>query len=85
MEPKLYDVSQETSNVIHRLFDGDIQNRLSGLSDSLKDLADQKITLDERMAKLEQRYAMQYASMETAVAGLKDTGDYLTEMLKSKD
>ena len=26
---------------------------------------------------------MQYASMETAVAGLKDTGDYLTEMLKS--
>tara|TARA_B100001115_G_scaffold74619_1_gene55024 strand:+ start:306 stop:3863 length:3558 start_codon:yes stop_codon:yes gene_type:complete len=25
MEPKLYDVSQETSNVIHRLFDGDIQ------------------------------------------------------------
>tara|TARA_A100001234_G_scaffold49540_1_gene41547 strand:- start:852 stop:2483 length:1632 start_codon:yes stop_codon:yes gene_type:complete len=66
-------------------FDGDIQNRLSGLSDSLKDLADQKISLDERMAKLEQRYAMQYASMETAVAGLKDTGDYLTEMLKSKD
>ena len=65
-------------------FDGDIQNRLSGLSDSLKDLADQKISLDERMAKLEQRYAMQYAS-ETAVAGLKDTGDYLTEMLKVKD
>ena len=55
------------------------------MSDSLKDLADQKISLDERMAKLEQRYAMQYASMETAVAGLKDTGDYLTEMLKSKD
>ena len=26
-------------------FDGDIQNRLSGLSDSLKDLADQKISL----------------------------------------
>ncbi len=66
-------------------FDGDIQNRLSGLSDSLKDLAEQRATLDERMAKLEQRYAMQYASMETAVAGLKDTGDYLTEMLKSKD
>ncbi|MBF96557.1 MAG: hypothetical protein CFH34_01439 [Alphaproteobacteria bacterium MarineAlpha9_Bin4] len=66
-------------------FDGDIQNRLSGLSDNLKDLADQKVTLDERMEKLQQRYAMQYASMETAVAGLKDTGDYLTEMLKSKD
>ena len=46
---------------------------------------EQKVLLDERMAKLEQRYAMQYASMETAVAGLKDTGEYLTEMLKSKD
>ena len=33
-------------------FDGDIQNRLSGLSDSLKDLAEQKITLDERMDKV---------------------------------
>jgi len=66
-------------------FDGDIQNRLSSLSDNLRDLADQKVVLDERMAKLEQRFAMQYASMETAVAGLKDTGDYLTQMLKSKD
>ncbi len=66
-------------------FDGDIQNRLSGLSDSLKEFAEQKVTLEERMDKLQQRYAMQYASMETAVAGLKDTGDYLTEMLKTKD
>ena len=66
-------------------FDGDIQNRLSGLSDSLKEFAEQKLSLDQRMEKLQQRYAMQYASMETAVAGLKDTGDYLTEMLKSKD
>jgi len=66
-------------------FDGDIQNRLTGLSDNLKELADQKISLEDRMDKLQQRYAMQYASMETAVAGLKDTGDYLTEMLKSKD
>ena len=64
-------------------FDGDIQNRLKNLSASLKDFEEQKVVLDERMVKLEQRYAMQYASMETAVAGLKDTGDYLTEMLKS--
>ena len=66
-------------------FNGDIQNRLNSLSSSLKKLEEQKVVLDERMAKLEQRYALQYASMETAVAGLKDTGDYLTEMLKTKD
>ena len=76
-------VDEELTNIL--AFDGDIQNRLQTLSSSLKDLADQKTLLDERMAKLQQRYAMQYASMETAVAGLKDTGDYLTEMLKSKD
>ncbi len=66
-------------------FDGDIQNRLSNLSDNLKDLEEQKVTLEDRMDRLQQRYAMQYASMETAVAGLKDTGNYLSEMLKSKD
>ena len=66
-------------------FNGDIQNRLTNLSDNLKSLDDQRVSLEERMDKLQQRYAMQYASMETAVAGLKDTGDYLTEMLKSKD
>ncbi len=76
-------VDEELTNIL--AFDGDIQNRLSNLSASLKDYADQKTLLDERMDKLQARYAMQYASMETAVAGLKDTGDYLTEMLKSKD
>ncbi len=76
-------VEEELTNIL--AFDGDIQNRLSTLSASLKDFADQKLLLEERMEKLQQRYALQYANMETAVAGLKDTGDYLTEMLKSKD
>ena len=74
-------VDESLTNIL--AFDGDIQNRLKNLSASLKDFEEQKVVLDERMVKLEQRYAMQYASMETAVAGLKDTGDYLTEMLKS--
>ena len=74
-------VDESLTNIL--AFNGDIQNRLKNLSASLKDFEEQKVVLDERMAKLEQRYAMQYAAMETAVAGLKDTGDYLTEMLKS--
>jgi len=74
-------VDESLTNIL--AFDGDIQNRLKNLSASLKDFEEQKVVLDERMVKLEQRYAMQYASMETAVAGLKDTGDYLTQMLKS--
>ena len=74
-------VDESLTNILS--FNGDIQNRLKNLSASLKDFEEQKVVLDERMVKLEQRYAMQYAAMETAVAGLKDTGDYLTEMLKS--
>ena len=75
-------VEESLTNIL--AYDGDIQNRLKTLSSSLKDLAEQKTILDQRMEKLTQRYAMQYASMETSVAGLKDTGDYLTEMLKSE-
>ena len=75
-------VEESLTNIL--AYDGDIQNRLKTLSSSLKDLAEQKTVLDQRMEKLTQRYAMQYASMETSVAGLKDTGDYLTEMLKSE-
>ena len=76
------DVADGDTLLLHKVL---IQAVISSLSDNLRDLADQKVVLDERMAKLEQRFAMQYASMETAVAGLKDTGDYLTQMLKSKD
>ena len=44
-----------------------------------------KLKLDQRIAKLTDRYAMQYSSMEGIVAGLKDTGDMITKMLEKND
>ena len=63
-------------------FNGDINNRISNLTDKLSDFKDQKTTLDERMAKLTDRYALQFSSMEQSIAGLKETGNYLDQMLQ---
>ena len=63
-------------------FNGDINNRISNLTDKLTDFKDQKTTLDERMAMLTDRYALQFSSMEQSIAGLKETGNYLDQMLK---
>ena len=63
-------------------FNGDINNRISNLTDKLSDFKDQKTTLDERMAMLTDRYALQFASMEQSIAGLKETGNYLDQMLQ---
>ena len=63
-------------------FNGDINNRISNLTDKLSDFKDQKTTLDERMAMLTDRYALQFSSMEQSIAGLKETGNYLDQMLQ---
>ena len=63
-------------------FNGDINNRISNLTDKLSDFKDQKTNLDKRMATLTDRYALQFSSMEQSIAGLKETGNYLDEMLK---
>ena len=34
------------------------------------------------MDKLTERYTIQFASMEQSIAGLKETGNYLDQMLK---
>ena len=63
-------------------FNGDINNRISNLTDKLSDFKDQKTNLDKRMATLTDRYALQFSSMEQSIAGLKETGNYLDQMLQ---
>ena len=63
-------------------FNGDINNRISNLTDKLSDFKDKKTNLDKRMATLTDRYALQFSSMEQSIAGLKETGNYLDQMLK---
>ena len=65
-------------------YNGDINNRISNLNEKLGDFKDQKTLLDERMARLTDRYTLQFASMEQSIAGLKETGNYLDQMLKQE-
>ena len=40
---------------------------------------------EDRIEKLTQRYQKQYANMESAVAGLNETGNMLTALLGNND
>ena len=63
-------------------YNGDINNRINNLNDKLIEFKDAKILLDDRMARLTDRYSLQFSSMEQSIAGLKETGNYLDQMLK---
>ena len=64
-------------------FNGDINTRINNLGDRLDNIADEKAHLEERMNALTDRYTFQFASMEQAIAGLQETGNYLDQMLKT--
>ena len=66
-------------------YNGDIETRLTNLRDDLSGISDRQSKLDARIAKLTDRYAMQYSAMEGIVAGLKDTGDMISKMLEKQD
>ena len=51
----------------------------------IKDLAEKRLRLEDRIEKLTQRYQKQYANMESAVAGLNETGNMLTALLGNND
>jgi len=64
-------------------FNGDIANRVSSLNTRLESIELEKTNLEERMSALTDRYTYQFAAMEQSIAGLKETGNYLDQMLKS--
>ncbi len=74
------EIDKSLSNFLS--YNGDINNRISNLNEKLGDFKDQKTLLDERMARLTDRYTLQFTSMEQSIAGLKETGNYLDQMLK---
>ena len=65
-------------------YNGDINNRINNLTDKLSEFNDAKTLLDDRMARLTDRYSLQFSSMEQSIAGLKETGNYLDQMLKQE-
>ena len=66
-------------------FNGDIRNRVNNLNESLNEITDRRDKYDTLVAKLTERYTRQFANMEGAVAGLKETGDMISKMLEKPD
>ena len=64
-------------------FNSSIDTQVQSNRDRLRELADKRIRLEERIEKLTQRYAIQYSNMESAVAGLNETGNMLNAMLET--
>ena len=56
---------------------------MTGLEDTLKTVAEKRLTLEQRVASLTQRYARQYSAMESTVAQFQETGNMLTQMLET--
>lgn len=69
--------------VLDRLLDGDgrIPAREETLKSQLERLRDRQEALDLRMEAVRRRYELQFAAMDTLVAQLKQTSDYLTRQL----
>jgi flagellar hook-associated protein 2 len=61
----------------------DIDDRISQYSEDVSDYTLQLATLDEQMERTRERYLLQFAEMESAVASFKRTGEALTNMMEA--
>ena len=66
-------------------FNSILDTKIDGLNDTLSDVADKRIALQDRMDKLTLRYQRQYSAMESSIASFQETGNMLTAMLEQKD
>ncbi|MEE2695427.1 MAG: flagellar filament capping protein FliD [Pseudomonadota bacterium] len=63
-------------------WNGLIESKLEGQNQRLREIGNKREALDDRIAKLYQRYHVQYSSMESTIAGLKETGSLLENAFK---
>lgn len=62
---------------------GPINARTDGINKSVADIKDQVTTLNNRLAVLQKRYLAQFNAMDTLVAQMRSTSDFLTQQLAS--
>lgn len=63
--------------------DGIVAARSEGVEARLEDIGDQREALDRRIANLEERLRAEFSALDTLVAGLQDTGDFLSRQLSN--
>ncbi len=61
--------------------DGLLDAKSSGLQISSDAIADQKLKIEDRLVSVERRLRAQFTAMDTLVASLSATGNYLTQQL----
>lgn len=62
---------------------GSLANRTDGISTSIKDIASQREVLNKRLADVEARYRKQFNALDSLVASMQQTSNYLTQQLAS--
>ncbi|MGO4477274.1 flagellar filament capping protein FliD [Massilia sp. 2TAF26] len=62
---------------------GVIQTRTDGINDTLKRMSDQESTIQDRLTQTEARYRKQFNALDTAMANMKSTSNYLATQLAS--
>lgn len=63
--------------------DGALDSRTDGIQDRIEDIADRREALDYRMELLEARYRAQFNALDSLLAQLQTTSDFLTQQLAS--
>ncbi len=63
--------------------DGVIDTRTSGLEANIEEFEDQRLALNERLASLETRLLRQFNALDSLLANLSSTSNFLTQQLNS--
>jgi flagellar hook-associated protein 2 len=76
-------VAVRMDDILERLLDGDgrIPAREETLKSQLDRIRDRQEALDLRMERVQRRYELQFAAMDTLVAQLKQTSDFVAQQL----
>ena len=62
---------------------GPITSRTTGINSSISGINDRRIVLNRRLVDIEKRYRTQFTALDTLLAKLRTTSDYLTQQLKT--
>jgi flagellar hook-associated protein 2 len=60
---------------------GSLTLRTDGINASIKDLADRRLRMVDRLADVEKRYRTQYTALDTTISNMNATSAYLTQQL----
>lgn len=64
-------------------FDGLIASRTDGIAASIKEISNSREALNLRLAKIEARYRTQFTALDTMMANMQKTSQYLTQQFRT--